>query len=224
MYELEVTADVLVMTGQGKAAIDQRHIEVAPQAPPGFGRLESFESSESIGSLESPECLESTLVRAVLAGNHDLFGRLYQLYAPLVHGILLARLPRSEVEDLVQDIFLHALRKLHTLRDTGAFGPWIAMIARNRAMDFHRRSRETIELSDDLHSADSSQSKAEEILAIICTLPDAYRETLVLRLVEGMTGPEIANRTGLTPASVRVNLHRGMKLLRAKLTFKEGLS
>jgi RNA polymerase sigma-70 factor (ECF subfamily) len=152
-----------------------------------------------------------------------MFGRLYQLYAPLVHGILLARLPRSEVEDLVQDIFLHALRKLHTLRDTGAFGPWIAMIARNRAMDFHRRSRETIELSDDLRSADSSQSKAEEILAIICTLPDAYRETLVLRLVEGMTGPEIATRTGLTSASVRVNLHRGMKLLRGKLGSKEAL-
>ena len=226
MYELEGTADVLVMTGQGKAAIDRRHIEVATQTPPGLGRLEadeSFESSESIGSLEPPESLESTLVRAVLAGNHDIFGRLYQLYAPLVHGILLARLPRSEVEDLVQDIFLHALRKLHTLRDTGAFGAWIAMIARNRAMDFHRRSRETIELSDDLHSADSSQSKAEEILAIICTLPEAYRETLVLRLVEGMTGPEIATRTGLTAASVRVNLHRGMKLLRAKLGSKEGL-
>src|SRR6266550_6988608 len=133
--------------------------------------------------------------------------------AALVEAVLLARLPRSEVEDMVQDIFLHALRKLHTLRDTRAFGPWIAMIARNRAMDFHRRSRETIELSEDLRSADSSQSKAEEILAVICTLPDAYRETLVLRLVEGMTGPEISTRTGLTAASARVNLHRGMKLL-----------
>ena len=39
----------------------------------------------------------------------------------------------------------------------------------------------------------------------------------MLRLVEGLTGPEIAMRTGLTPASVRVNLHRGMKLLREKL-------
>jgi RNA polymerase sigma-70 factor, ECF subfamily len=39
----------------------------------------------------------------------------------------------------------------------------------------------------------------------------------VLRLVEGMTGPEIAARTGLTPASVRVNLHRGMKQLRERL-------
>ena len=55
------------------------------------------------------------------------------------------------------------------------------------------------------------------VLDVIRTLPAAYRETLVLRLVEGLTGPEIAERTGLTPASVRVNLHRGMALLRAKL-------
>ena len=50
----------------------------------------------------------------------------------------------------------------------------------------------------------------------IRSLPEAYRETLVLRLVEGMTGPEIAARTGLTAASVRVNLHRGMKMLRER--------
>jgi RNA polymerase sigma-70 factor (ECF subfamily) len=197
MYELEASADVLLMTAQAKPSIAERRVETVPEA---------------------------ALVEAVLAGNRDVFGRLYQLYAPLVHGVLLARLPRSEVEDMVQDIFLHALRKLHTLRDPRAFGPWIAMIARNRAMDFHRRSHETTEITDNLRSADSSQSKAEEILGIICTLPDAYRETLVLRLVEGMTGPEIAARTGLTSASVRVNLHRGMKLLRAKLGFKEGLS
>ena len=62
-----------------------------------------------------------------------------------------------------------------------------------------------------------------EILELIRSLPDAYRETLVLRLVEGMTGPEIAARTGLTAASVRVNLHRGMKLLRERLGIMEGL-
>ena len=215
MYELEATANVLVMTGQGKASIDRRPLEVAPAAAA---------AKPAIASGKSDESTESVLVRSVLAGDRDMFGRLYELYAPLVHGVLLARMPRSEVEDVVQDIFLHALRKLHTLRDANAFGPWIAMIARNRAMDFHRRSRETVEVTDDLKSNDSSGAKAEEILAIIRTLPDAYRETLVLRLVEGMTGPEIAGRTGLTPASVRVNLHRGMKLLRTKLGFKEGLS
>jgi RNA polymerase sigma-70 factor (ECF subfamily) len=203
MYELEATADVLLMTGSGTSSAAQGTSR-APDA--------ARETSE-----------EAVLVRAVLDGDRDMYGRLYHLYAPLVHGILLARMPRSEVEDTVQEIFLHALKKLHTLRDSGAFGPWIAMIARNRAMDFHRRSRETVEVTDDLKSSDSSGPKAAEILEIVLSLPDAYRETLVLRLVEGMTGPEIASRTGLTPASVRVNLHRGMKLLRVKLGFEEAL-
>jgi RNA polymerase sigma-70 factor, ECF subfamily len=163
------------------------------------------------------------LVRAVLDGDRDGFARLYDLYAPLVHGILLARVPRAEVDDLVQDIFLHAFKKLHTLRDGSAFGAWIAMIARNRAVDFHRRSRETVEINDELRGSDTHDSKAAEILELIRSLPEAYRETLVLRLVEGMTGPEIAERTGLTAPSVRVNLHRGMKLLRERLGFMEGL-
>ncbi|PWT88988.1 MAG: sigma-70 family RNA polymerase sigma factor [Blastocatellia bacterium] len=167
--------------------------------------------------------IEVALVRAVLDGDRDAFGQLYAQFAPLVHGILLARVPRVEVEDLVQDIFFHAFNKLHTLRDWAAFGPWIAMITRNRAMDFHRRSRETVEITDDLRSTDNDISRAMEILEMIRALPDAYHETLVLRLVEGMTGPEIASRTGLTPASVRVNLHRGMKLLRERLAIRENL-
>ena len=174
---------------------------------------------------EQPQetAVEVVLVRAVLDGDRDGFARLYDLYAPLVHGILLARVPRAEVDDLVQDIFLHAFRKLHTLRDAAAFGAWIAMIARNRAVDFHRRSKETVEINDELRGSDTHDSKAAEILELIRSLPEAYRETLILRLVEGMTGPEIAVRTGLTAASVRVNLHRGMKLLRERLGFMEGL-
>jgi len=167
--------------------------------------------------------VEVVLVRAVLDGDRESFARLYDLYAPLVHGILLARVPRAEVDDLVQDIFLHAFKKLHTLRDAAAFGPWIGMIARNRAVDFHRRAKETVELDDEVRGSNTQDSKAAEILQLIRNLPEAYRETLVLRLVEGMTGPEIAVRTGLTAASVRVNLHRGMKLLREQLGFMEAL-
>jgi RNA polymerase sigma-70 factor (ECF subfamily) len=54
-------------------------------------------------------------------------------------------------------------------------------------------------------------------LAAVRSLPETYREVLILRLVEGMSGPEIAARTGLTAGSVRVNLHRGMKLLKEKI-------
>jgi RNA polymerase sigma-70 factor (ECF subfamily) len=93
------------------------------------------------------------------------------------------------------------------------------MIARNRATDFHRRAVDSVELPADLTATDATASRTEAlgVLEVIRALPEAYRETLVLRLVEGLTGPEIADRTGLTPASVRVNLHRGMKLLREKL-------
>ena len=189
------TADMLLMTPEAHAAAEQ--------------------------SQETP--IEAVLVKAVLSGDRDGFARLYDLYAPLVHGILLSRVPRAEVDDLVQDIFFHAFKKLHTLREAAAFGPWIAMIARNRAVDFHRRSRETVEINDDLRGSESHESRANEILELIRSLPEAYRETLVLRLVEGMTGPEIAVRTGLTAASVRVNLHRGMKLLREQLGFMEGV-
>lgn len=162
----------------------------------------------------SPDAL---LVESVRHGDRESFGRLYNIYAPMVHGILLARVPWGEVDDLVQDVFLVAFKRIHTLREAGAFGGWLAMIARNRAVDFHRRKRETEELPENLAQKVSVDPEAAEALALIRTLPEAYRETLVLRLVEGMTGPEIAERTGLTPASVRVNLHRGMKQLREKL-------
>jgi RNA polymerase sigma-70 factor (ECF subfamily) len=113
------------------------------------------------------------------------------------------------------------MRKLESLRDSAAFAGWLSAIARNRAVDFHRRSREHMELQEDVAEAGPSTDEAHAILAMIRALPDAYSETLILRLVEGLTGPEIAARTGLTPGSVRVNLHRGMEQLRARLGQRE---
>lgn len=162
---------------------------------------------------------DADLVRQVRDGDEGAFGELYNRYARVVHGLLLARVPMADVDDLVQDVFLTAWKRLQSLRDPGAFGGWLAMIARNRATDFHRRSPESVQLPETLEAHDDTAERVEAlaILAVVRTLPDAYRETLVLRLVEGLTGPEIAERTGLTAASVRVNLHRGMKLLREKL-------
>jgi RNA polymerase sigma-70 factor (ECF subfamily) len=164
---------------------------------------------------------ETRWVEAARSGDRGAFERLYERYAAMVHGILLARVPRIDAEDLVQEVFLTVYRRLTTLRDPAAFPAWIAMIARNRATDHLRRAPRTEELSEDLAADDASQVEAEAILRVIRSLPEAYRETLILRLVEGMTGPEIAARTGLTPGSVRVNLHRGMAQLREKLDRRE---
>lgn len=163
---------------------------------------------------------EHALVRSARDGDRAAFERLYALYGRMVHGILLARVPRPHVDDLVQDVFMTAWQRLSSLREESAFGGWLAAIARNRATDHHRNSVDTVELSESDRSTQprpDAPIDAARALAMIRSLPDAYRETLVLRLVEGLSGPEIAERTGLTPASVRVNLHRGMKLLRVKL-------
>ncbi|CAN5857150.1 sigma-70 family RNA polymerase sigma factor [soil metagenome] len=164
---------------------------------------------------------EARLIERVCEGDEEAFGELYKIFAPLVHGIVLARVPRDEVQDIVQEVFLSAYKNLHTLRDKNAVGAWLTMIARNRAVEFYRQAKPTEELSEDLRGKDNSQTEAREILKAIRALPETYKETLVLRLVEGMTGNEIAERTGLTPESVRVNLHRGMKLLRQKLGIVE---
>jgi len=160
---------------------------------------------------------DAQLVAAARAGDRAAFGLLYQRHARMIHGIVLAHVPFSEVDDLVQDVFLLALRKLPSLREPGAFAGWLIAIARNRANDFHRRTRAANPIAEEYGSASPDEGEARTALEAIRSLPEAYRETLVLRLVEGMSGPEIATRTGLTPASVRVNLHRGMKQLREKL-------
>ena len=162
---------------------------------------------------------DARMVEDARRGDSRAFASLYDRYARFIHGVLLARVPRGDVDDLVQDVFLAAWNRLGALRDPAAFGGWLSTIARNRAMDFHRTAVPSVELPPDLvaHDAPAARAEALAVLEVIRHLPEAYRETLVLRLVEGMTGPEIALRTGLTPASVRVNLHRGMKLLREKL-------
>jgi RNA polymerase sigma-70 factor, ECF subfamily len=160
---------------------------------------------------------EGALIRAAQTGDRAAFGRLYERYGTLVHGILIARVPYDEAEDLMQDVFVKAMQQIATLREPQAFSGWLIAIARRIATDHCRsmRLRRFVGLAPE--RGPKCQPEPLAILATIRQLPKSYRETLILRLVEGMTGPEIAARTGLTPDSVRVNLCRGMKILRESL-------
>jgi RNA polymerase sigma-70 factor (ECF subfamily) len=182
------------------------------------------------GPVREPSALEisedATWVAAARDGDRAAFGQLYERYARMVHGVLLAKVPVGDVDDLVQDVFIRALRRLSTLRETASFGAWLAAIARNVSRDYHRRSVPEEPLPDDASdqgiqcgaSGGAQDGPSAAILEVVVSLSETYRETLILRLVEGMTGPEIAARTGMTHGSVRVNLHRGMEQLRAKLS------
>ena len=162
---------------------------------------------------------DADLVRAAQAGDVASFELLYARYAPVVHAILLGRLPPADADDVTQNVFITALTKLGSLREPAAFAGWIARTARNAAEDHRRRMIDTVEIDTAFatRGTQSEDAEAAQALEAIRALPEAYRETLMLRLVEGMSGPEISARTGLTPGSVRVNLHRGMQMLRGAL-------
>jgi RNA polymerase sigma-70 factor, ECF subfamily len=162
---------------------------------------------------------DADLVRAAQAGDVASFELLYGRYAPVVHAILLGRLSPADADDVTQNVFIAALTKLTSLREPAAFAGWIARTARNAAEDHRRRIMDSVEIDTTfaMRGTQSEDAEAARALEAIRALPQAYRETLMLRLVEGMSGPEISARTGLTPGSVRVNLHRGMQLLRGAL-------
>jgi RNA polymerase sigma-70 factor (ECF subfamily) len=180
----------------------------------------------AVMELRRVETAESVapVVEAARGGDAGAFAELYRRYSRSVHAVLLSRLGPEEAREAAQDVFMTVHRKLSSLQDPAAFGPWVHTIARNHAVSIQRwRGARPVEepLTDLPARAPSESGLRERVLILIQGLPETYRETLMMRLVEGMTGPEIADATGLAPASVRVNLHRGMELLRPLLQ-KEG--
>jgi RNA polymerase sigma-70 factor, ECF subfamily len=164
----------------------------------------------------------ASLVVEARSGSRGAFEQLHARFAPMVHGVVLARVPADAADDVVQDVFIHAMSRLDQLREPAAFGAWLAAIARRFTVRYHRRRRSAVPLEDRSAGApreapEERRQEAGRILEHLRRLPEAYAEVLVLRLVEGLTGPQIANALGLTPAAVRVNLHRGMALLRERL-------
>lgn len=159
------------------------------------------------------------LVRAAQRGDRSAFARLYKEYAGLVRATAVTRLRGDEAADVVQETFLRALRRLNSLRKAEAFAGWIVAIARNIIRDVER-ARMIFSSSDEEPGEAPRQHEAMDASAAmraIRALPKAYQETVTMRVVQGMTGPEIAKRTGLSAGSVRVNLHRGMRMLRTQL-------
>src|ERR1700683_3041836 len=91
---------------------------------------------------------DQELVGAARDGDRAAFGELYQRYARMVQGVLLAAAAPDVADDLLQDVFLKAMMQLRQLRSDTHFGGWIAAIARNRAVDYYRRTRETRETTE----------------------------------------------------------------------------
>lgn len=168
----------------------------------------------------------AVLVPRAQRGDAAARDAVYAAFAPVVHAIVLGRVGSAHVADVTQEVFCSVFASLKNLRDPEALPGFVCAAARNAAFDVLRRRQRTPAASpiDDVAATEPSPAQraeqrdlADRVLGCIRELPEAYREPLLLRLVGGLSGQEIADRTGLTHGSVRVNLTRGMAMLRPLL-------
>jgi RNA polymerase sigma-70 factor (ECF subfamily) len=181
---------------------------------------------------------ERKIIEAAVGGEESAFEELVIRYTPLVAGYIRARTRySSEIEDVIQEVFLGVYRQIDSLKSTRAFVPWLLMIARHKMSDQNRRERRVRAPQTDSEAyrvtplvvsevADPAPGPSKE--AEIGILQENLRDSvdrlaeklyvvLYLRLWEECSIREIAERLRVKESTVRVRLHRGMKILRSDL-------
>lgn len=167
---------------------------------------------------------DAALVAAARSGDAAAFGELYERHRDAVYRFCLARTGSAhEAEDLTSEVFVKALRAIARYQERGVpFVSYLYRIARNAAIDRSRSRRPTLPV-EDAASLDSGQDVEREaiqgtdratLLAALARLKPDHREVLVLRFVEGLSGPEAALMLGRTEGAVRILQHRAMQRLR----------
>ena len=176
---------------------------------------------------------DGDLVRAALMGQSQAFGVLVTRYMRPGYLVALSVTGNPEdAEDVSQEAFLVALKRLEDCRDPGKFGGWFLTIVRNRAKNLLRRERLrrgeelTPEISPGVGgpAEDLKQLEIREQLSMgMEGLSEIRREVLLLHDLEGWKHREIAERLGVPDGTVRSHLHFARKHLRDRLgSFRGG--
>jgi len=157
----------------------------------------------------------------------ELLARRYQGYVEALVGRACGNV--AAAEDLTQLTFLKAWQRLHTLRDAGAFRPWLRRIALNIVVDAVRSgSLETAPLSDERRHRDSESPedaivRRMDVETALAHLASAQRKCLVLAYGERMSHAEIAKTCNMPIGTVKSHIARGLATLRRLLRTREGV-
>lgn len=171
---------------------------------------------------------DAVLVRAAQAGDAAAYGQLYERYRDPVYRFCLARTASPhEAEDLVGDVFLRTMEALGRYQERGLpFLAFLYRVARNAVIDRGRRSRPVVSVEallvepESSHSVESEAARSFErdvLVAALARLKPAYREVLLLRLVEGYSAAEAGKLLARSEGAVRTLQHRGLERLRKEI-------
>ena len=165
------------------------------------------------------------LVRRAAGGEAAAFEQLYRRHAGRVHGTILrlVGMDRARAEELTQDAFVQAWRKLGSFRHESAFATWLHRLGVNIAlMDLRIRRDEQAMDDDDLQAAAGGEvpfcaAERGDLERAVAALPTRARAVLVLHDVEGFKHEEISAELGMAVGSSKAQLHRARGLLRRAL-------
>lgn len=167
---------------------------------------------------------DRALVDAARDGDRRAFEALYRRHAGRIHALCWRLAGRDEhrAQDLTQEAFVMAWRKLGAFRGDSAFGTWLHRVTVNVALGSRRRRLRTVDREVALECApepghNPSSGDSMDLEAAIARLPERARDVFVLHAVEGYGHAEIAEMTGMAEGSSKAQLHRARQLLRSYL-------
>ncbi len=189
--------------------------------------------AEATRIVAEPEADDQRLVAAVRRGDDRAFEALYSRYQRRIHAYVMGMVKdHGRAEDVTQEVFVSALRRMRETERPIAFKPWIYEIAKNACIDQFRRSRRTEEVSLEAdeglapadygrlvgsdpapHDAVETKQELTDLCGAFGGLSDAHHEILLLRELEGLSYREIGDRMGMSRPAVESTLFRARRRL-----------
>jgi RNA polymerase sigma-70 factor, ECF subfamily len=169
---------------------------------------------------------DSILLLGIRSGNEQAMGELYERYSGIVYSVALRVLgDSSTAEDILQEVFLKLWRTPEVFDgNRGSLGGWLAVIARNRAIDFLRQRRPESDIEDVVVGVEPDMVRdadwrrtLEKIRASLVDMPASQRSALEMAFFEGLTHTEIAEKTGEHLGTIKTRIRAGLKALRKAL-------
>ena len=181
-----------------------------------------------MSSRPEPLPADAELIRRVARGDREAFAALYDRHGAILFGILMRILRnRAEAEDVLQEAFLQIWQRAGSFDEArGRVVPWLALVARSRALDRLRargvRERTASELAAEADvptptTASIGNEDAPIVRRALGEIPEAQRSTLMLAYFEGLTQSEIAARQGKPLGTVKTHMRLGLIRLRELL-------
>jgi RNA polymerase sigma-70 factor (ECF subfamily) len=172
---------------------------------------------------DAKENSDATLILSVRSGDQRAMGELYDRYSSLVYSVALRVLgDTGAAEDILQEVFMQLWRK-PTVFDSarGSLAAWLAVIARNRAIDAIRKRKPETDIGDVIVSVEQDfvgeaerNRAAEHIRRKLSEMPEPQRSALEMAFFEGLTHSEIATKTGTPLGTIKTRIRTALISLR----------